>query len=63
MPDIGVVTGSLGVACLPEDAVDPEALIRKAERALDAAKAHGRNRVEAAQPSAAGDPRGGGELA
>jgi diguanylate cyclase (GGDEF)-like protein len=62
MPDIGVVTGSLGVACLPEDAVDPDALLRKADRALYAAKARGRNRVEAAQPSAAVDPRGSGEL-
>jgi diguanylate cyclase (GGDEF)-like protein len=61
MPDIGVVTGSFGVACLPEDAVDPEALLRKADRALYAAKGRGRNRVEAAEPSAAADPRGGGQ--
>jgi diguanylate cyclase (GGDEF)-like protein len=62
MPDIGVLTGSLGVACLPEDAVDPDALLRKADRALYAAKAHGRNRVEACEPAGAGDPRGGTEL-
>jgi diguanylate cyclase (GGDEF)-like protein len=53
MPVIGVLTGSLGVASLPEDAVDPDQLIRKADRALYAAKAHGRNRVEPAQPSGA----------
>jgi diguanylate cyclase (GGDEF)-like protein len=51
MPVIGGLTGSLGVAALPEDAVDPEQLIRKADRALYAAKARGRNRVEPAQPS------------
>ena len=51
MPVIGGLTGSLGVAALPEDAVDPDQLIRKADRALYAAKARGRNRVEPAQPS------------
>ena len=39
------ITASLGVAVLPDDAVDPESLIRKADRALDSAKAQGRNRV------------------
>ncbi len=39
------ITASLGVAILPNDAVDPETLIRKADRALYAAKAQGRNRV------------------
>ncbi|HEX3831527.1 MAG TPA: diguanylate cyclase [Solirubrobacteraceae bacterium] len=53
MPVIGGLTGSLGVAALPEDAVDPDQLIRKADRALYAAKARGRNRVEPAQPSGA----------
>jgi diguanylate cyclase (GGDEF)-like protein len=52
----GPVTASLGVACLPEDAVDPEQLLRQADRALYMAKAHGRNRVEGAQPSGRGAP-------
>ncbi len=53
MPVIGTVTGSVGVAALPEDAVEPDQLIRQADRALYAAKARGRNRVEAAQPTGA----------
>lgn len=61
MPVIGGLTGSLGVAALPEDAVDPELLIRKADRALYAAKARGRNRVEAARPSGAEELRGDGD--
>ena len=40
------LTASLGVASLPNDAVDPETLIRQADRALYSAKAQGRNRVE-----------------
>jgi diguanylate cyclase (GGDEF)-like protein len=48
----GPITASLGVACLPDDAVDPDHLIRQADRALYMAKAHGRNRVQAADPSA-----------
>ena len=55
----GPVTASLGVACLPEDAVDPEQLVRQADRALYMAKAHGRNRVESAQPSGRGAPEPG----
>jgi diguanylate cyclase (GGDEF)-like protein len=39
------ITASLGVAILPDDAVDPDTLIRQADRALYAAKAQGRNRV------------------
>jgi diguanylate cyclase (GGDEF)-like protein len=61
MPVIGGLTGSLGVAALPEDAVEPEQLIRKADRALYAAKARGRNRVEAAQPSGAEELPGDGD--
>jgi diguanylate cyclase (GGDEF)-like protein len=61
MPVIGGLTGSLGVAALPEDAVDPDQLIRKADRALYAAKARGRNRVEPAQPSGAEGLRSDGD--
>jgi diguanylate cyclase (GGDEF)-like protein len=45
---IGSLTASFGVAALPEDAAETEQLIRKADRALYAAKAAGRNRVETA---------------
>ncbi len=54
LPVAGMLTGSLGVACLPEDATEPEHLLRKADRALYAAKARGRNRVEVAENGAAG---------
>jgi diguanylate cyclase (GGDEF)-like protein len=50
----GPITASFGVAGLPEDAVDPHELIRKADRALYMAKAQGRNRVESADPSGHG---------
>lgn len=68
LPRVGALTGSFGVACLPEDAAEPEQLIRRADRALYAAKARGRNRVESAEPAGAGDgateggDSGGGEL-
>ena len=45
------VTASLGVATLPDHAVDSASLIRAADRALYRAKAAGRNRVEAAAPA------------
>jgi diguanylate cyclase (GGDEF)-like protein len=63
MPVIGSLTASFGVAALPEDAVAPEQLIRQAARALHLAKARGRNRIEVAHASSAGEPRGdGGKL-
>ena len=40
------VTASLGIAAIPDDAGDADSLIRAADRALYAAKANGRNRVE-----------------
>jgi diguanylate cyclase (GGDEF)-like protein len=45
---MGSLTASFGVASFPEDAGECEQLIRKADRALYAAKAAGRNRVETA---------------
>jgi diguanylate cyclase (GGDEF)-like protein len=54
LAQVGAVTASFGVACLPEDAVEPEELIRKAGRAVYTAKAHGRNRVESAEPPGRG---------
>ncbi len=42
------VTASFGVAVLPADAPDAQALLRVADRALYQAKASGRNRVETA---------------
>ena len=50
IPQIGALTASFGVAVLPDDAGKGEQLIRKADRALYAAKAGGRNRVETAGP-------------
>jgi diguanylate cyclase (GGDEF)-like protein len=43
--NIGSLTASFGVAALPDDAGESEQLIRKADRALYAAKAAGRNQV------------------
>jgi diguanylate cyclase (GGDEF)-like protein len=54
LPRVGALTASFGVAALPEDAVEPGQLLRRADRALYAAKARGRNRVEAAQPAGFG---------
>ncbi len=47
------VSASLGVAGYPTDALDSDTLVRMADRALYAAKAAGRNRVELAMPSSA----------
>ncbi len=46
-----VVTASFGVAAYPVDALDADALVRMADRALYTAKGAGRNRVELAMPS------------
>jgi diguanylate cyclase (GGDEF)-like protein len=43
------VTASFGMAMFPQDAIEPEALLRAADRALYAAKAAGRNCVKALQ--------------
>jgi diguanylate cyclase (GGDEF)-like protein len=40
------ITASIGIATFPGDATGPEALMRSADRALYAAKQHGRDRVE-----------------
>jgi diguanylate cyclase (GGDEF)-like protein len=48
---IGPLTASFGVAVLPDDTGEPEQLMRKADRALYAAKAAGRNRVETTVPA------------
>jgi diguanylate cyclase (GGDEF)-like protein len=46
--DIGRLTASFGIAALPDDGGEPERLLHKAARALYAAKANGRNRVQVA---------------
>jgi diguanylate cyclase (GGDEF)-like protein len=41
-----MITASFGVAVMPDDAGEPELLLREADRALYSAKNAGRNRVE-----------------
>jgi diguanylate cyclase (GGDEF)-like protein len=41
----GKISISVGVATFPDDATDPEALVRAADAALYAAKRAGRNRI------------------
>src|SRR3954449_8017948 len=55
VPRLGArITASFGVATLPDDALDIDALLRLADRALYAAKQRGPNRVGAASSAAAG---------
>jgi len=49
------VTASFGIAVYPLDALDGDALVRMADRALYAAKAAGRNRVELVAASGVGE--------
>lgn len=59
LANVGTVTASFGVSSLPEDAAEPEYLLRIADRAMYAAKARGRNRVETMSTSQA-EPSPGG---
>jgi diguanylate cyclase (GGDEF)-like protein len=62
VPGIGGVSASLGVAVFPDDAVETDQLLRKADRALYVAKARGRNRVESAADVEAQRPGETGEI-
>jgi diguanylate cyclase (GGDEF)-like protein len=61
LPDVErAITASFGVAVLPDDATEPEALLRCADRALYVAKSRGRNRVELIEsrtPATPAEPR------
>lgn len=59
----GVVTASFGVACAHANGDDPRSLLRRADRALYAAKTSGRNRVVLETPQQIDDyPQTGGNL-
>jgi diguanylate cyclase (GGDEF)-like protein len=49
------VSASFGVAAIPDDAGEPDELLRVADRALYTAKREGRDRVETASPSVVRD--------
>jgi diguanylate cyclase (GGDEF)-like protein len=55
------VTASLGVSTYPDDSVDPEQLMRIADRALYAAKQAGRDRVETVSGDALSNGSAGGD--
>jgi diguanylate cyclase (GGDEF)-like protein len=55
---LGRVTASIGVACFPEDATTPEALVQAADQAMHCGKENGRNRVVAAGEQAPLAPPG-----
>jgi diguanylate cyclase (GGDEF)-like protein len=61
IPDVErEITASFGVAALPDDATEPDGLLRCADRALYVAKSRGRNRVELVEsrtPAAPPEPR------
>jgi diguanylate cyclase (GGDEF)-like protein len=50
------ITASFGVAVMPDDAGEPDLLLRVADRALYAAKSAGRDRVETIHETVSGQP-------
>src|SRR5581483_7246838 len=47
---VSAVTVSLGIGVMPDDAIEPDELVRVADRAMYLAKQLGRNRVQTAKP-------------